>query len=137
MSLTGDRAGRPVRPPVAEQRCRIEHALACPCQELLDQWQWLTASRKESRRMAERHSDEPSPSNSPFDGASWLQPRERDGGQSSPASSVNSSLGGDGCIISRSGYRDSLVSCGKKTAPPIFPRTSEHRSIRTTSIRIK
>ncbi|MEV4446802.1 MULTISPECIES: DUF6083 domain-containing protein [Streptomyces] len=43
-----------VCPPVAEQRCRIEHRLTCPGQELPDLWPWLTAMREESRRASER-----------------------------------------------------------------------------------
>ncbi|MET9040517.1 DUF6083 domain-containing protein [Streptomyces mirabilis] len=46
-----------VCPPVAEQRCRIEHRLTCPGQELPDLWPWLTAMREESRRASERQVD--------------------------------------------------------------------------------
>lgn len=46
-----------VCPPDATQRCRIEHRLACPAQELPDLWPWLTALREESRRASERRDD--------------------------------------------------------------------------------
>ncbi|MFD8570152.1 DUF6083 domain-containing protein [Streptomyces sp. NPDC059639] len=50
-----------VCPPVVEQRCRIEHALACPGQELPDLWRWLTMLRDENRRKSERQRNEPPP----------------------------------------------------------------------------
>jgi hypothetical protein len=43
-----------VCPPVAEQRCRIEHRLACSGQQLPDLWPWLTAMREENARATER-----------------------------------------------------------------------------------
>jgi hypothetical protein len=46
-----------VCPPVAEQRCRVEHRLACPGQELPDLWPWLTTLRGENRRASERRDD--------------------------------------------------------------------------------
>jgi hypothetical protein len=46
-----------VCPPVAEQRCRVEHRLACPGQELPDLWPWLTTLREENRRSSERRDD--------------------------------------------------------------------------------
>ncbi|MFD4596769.1 DUF6083 domain-containing protein [Streptomyces sp. NPDC058464] len=49
-----------VAPPVAEQRCRIEHRLACPEQALPDLWPWLSSLREENRRASERR-DEPEP----------------------------------------------------------------------------
>ncbi|MCT9011540.1 DUF6083 domain-containing protein [Streptomyces rhizosphaerihabitans] len=48
-----------VCPPVAEQRCRVEHRLACAGQELPDLWPWLTALRVENKRRSERQDDEP------------------------------------------------------------------------------
>ncbi|WP_328336790.1 DUF6083 domain-containing protein [Streptomyces violaceus] len=51
-----------VCPPVAEQRCRIEHRLACSGQTLPDLWPWLTAMREENARRADRQRDpEPTP----------------------------------------------------------------------------
>ncbi|MGW0579217.1 DUF6083 domain-containing protein [Streptomyces sp. NPDC002920] len=50
-----------VCPPVVEQRCRIEHRLACPGQELPDLWPWLTTLRGENRRAAERREDPAAP----------------------------------------------------------------------------
>lgn len=51
-----------VCPPEAEQRCRIEHRLACAKQALPDLWPWLTALREENRRRADRRADsEPAP----------------------------------------------------------------------------
>ncbi|MFJ1602256.1 DUF6083 domain-containing protein [Streptomyces sp. NPDC088253] len=41
------------------QRCRIEHRLACPQQELPDLWRWLTAMRMENARRSERLLDPP------------------------------------------------------------------------------
>jgi hypothetical protein len=41
------------------QRCRIEHVLACPGQELPDLWPWLTSVRLENSRRAERQREEP------------------------------------------------------------------------------
>ncbi|MGW0904982.1 DUF6083 domain-containing protein [Streptomyces sp. NPDC002853] len=41
------------------QRCRIEHALACPEQGLPDLWPWLTALREENARKAERGPEPP------------------------------------------------------------------------------
>ncbi|GAA4050831.1 DUF6083 domain-containing protein [Streptomyces shaanxiensis] len=43
-----------VCPPEADQRCRIEHRLACAEQGLPDLWPWLTALRGENGRQAER-----------------------------------------------------------------------------------
>lgn len=51
-----------VCPPVAEQRCRIEHRLACPARRLPDLWPWLTAMRDENGRAAERRRDPRPPS---------------------------------------------------------------------------
>ncbi|MFF8659497.1 DUF6083 domain-containing protein [Streptomyces huasconensis] len=45
-----------VCPPDPFQRCRIEHALACPGQQLPDLWPWLTSLRQENARKAERES---------------------------------------------------------------------------------
>ncbi|AZM56899.1 hypothetical protein DMA15_33580 [Streptomyces sp. WAC 01529] len=45
-----------VCPPDPFQRCRIEHALACPGQQLPDLWAWLTTLRQENARRAERES---------------------------------------------------------------------------------
>ncbi|GGW38449.1 hypothetical protein GCM10010350_22410 [Streptomyces galilaeus] len=53
-----------VCPPVVEQRCRIEHELACPGRALPDLWPWLTLLREENRRASERR-DEPGPSMPP------------------------------------------------------------------------
>jgi hypothetical protein len=53
-----------VCPVDGEQRCRIEHRLACPGQELPDLWPWLTILRGENARKAERQEVEP-PASSP------------------------------------------------------------------------
>ncbi|MFF7452281.1 MULTISPECIES: DUF6083 domain-containing protein [unclassified Streptomyces] len=51
-----------VCPPVADQRCRIEHRLACAGQQLPDLWPWLTALREENARAAQRRAvGEPEP----------------------------------------------------------------------------
>ncbi len=46
-----------VCPPDSSQRCRIEHRLACPGQQLPDLWPWLTALRGENARRAEREAN--------------------------------------------------------------------------------
>lgn len=46
-----------VWPPVADQRCRIEHRLVCSRQRLPDLWPWLTAMRQENRRAADRRDE--------------------------------------------------------------------------------
>lgn len=43
-----------VCPPDPQQRCRIEHRLACSGQSLPDLWPWLTVLREENARAAER-----------------------------------------------------------------------------------
>ncbi|MFF8635557.1 DUF6083 domain-containing protein [Streptomyces pilosus] len=43
-----------VCPPDQFQRCRIEHRLACPAQQLPDLWPWLTSLRGENARQAGR-----------------------------------------------------------------------------------
>ncbi|MFE6826649.1 DUF6083 domain-containing protein [Streptomyces sp. NPDC057690] len=43
-----------VCPPVATQRCRVEHRLTCAAQPLPDLWPWLTAMRAENARRAQR-----------------------------------------------------------------------------------
>lgn len=43
-----------VCPPEADQRCRIEHRLACSKQSLPDLWPWLTVLREENARAADR-----------------------------------------------------------------------------------
>ncbi|MEU7154741.1 DUF6083 domain-containing protein [Streptomyces sp. NPDC045470] len=48
-----------VCPPEPTQRCRIEHALACPEQQLPDLWPWLTALRQENARKALRQAESP------------------------------------------------------------------------------
>lgn len=48
-----------VSPPDMQQRCRIEHALACPKQPLPDLWPWLTALREENEREAQRGREAP------------------------------------------------------------------------------
>ncbi|MEU6123440.1 DUF6083 domain-containing protein [Streptomyces sp. NPDC047123] len=48
-----------VSPPDMQQRCRIEHALACPTQPLPDLWPWLTALREENEREARRGREAP------------------------------------------------------------------------------
>ncbi|KOT49928.1 MULTISPECIES: DUF6083 domain-containing protein [Streptomyces] len=48
-----------VCPPEQTQRCRIEHALACPRQQLPDLWPWLTALREENARKAQRQAESP------------------------------------------------------------------------------
>lgn len=50
-----------VCPPVVEQRCRIEHELACPGRALPDLWPWLTSLREENRRASERRDEPGSP----------------------------------------------------------------------------
>ncbi|WP_264927488.1 DUF6083 domain-containing protein [Streptomyces sp. A012304] len=50
-----------VCPPVASQRCRIEHRLTCAAQPLPDLWPWLTAMRGENARRARRADGEPDP----------------------------------------------------------------------------
>ncbi|WP_165283243.1 MULTISPECIES: DUF6083 domain-containing protein [unclassified Streptomyces] len=50
-----------VSPVDGAQRCRLEHRLACPRQELPDLWQWLTTLREENARRSERLPDPPSP----------------------------------------------------------------------------
>ncbi|WP_267889516.1 DUF6083 domain-containing protein [Streptomyces rimosus] len=44
-------------PPDPSQQCRIEHALACPRQQLPDLWPWLTVLRKENARKAQRETE--------------------------------------------------------------------------------
>lgn len=44
-----------VCPPDPEQRCRVEHRLACSKQVLPDLWPWLTAVREKNARRADRH----------------------------------------------------------------------------------
>ncbi|MEU8432995.1 DUF6083 domain-containing protein [Streptomyces sp. NPDC029216] len=46
-----------VCPPVQDQRCRIEHRLACSAQPLPDLWPWLTILRTENGRRVERRAD--------------------------------------------------------------------------------
>ncbi|MGW7429861.1 DUF6083 domain-containing protein [Streptomyces sp. NPDC054861] len=46
-----------VCPPVPEQRCRIEHRLACAARPLPDLWPWLTSLRGENARRASRQAD--------------------------------------------------------------------------------
>lgn len=57
-----------VNPVDGSQRCRIEHALACPGEPLPDLWPWLTTLREENARKAARLEVEP-PASSPTDGA--------------------------------------------------------------------
>ncbi|MEU9995395.1 DUF6083 domain-containing protein [Streptomyces sp. NPDC050848] len=47
-----------VCPPDESQRCRIEHRLACPAQQLPDLWPWLTTLRAENTH---RTSHQPPP----------------------------------------------------------------------------
>ncbi|GAA0309004.1 DUF6083 domain-containing protein [Streptomyces polychromogenes] len=46
-----------VCPPVPDQRCRIEHRLACPAQPLPDLWPWLTTLRTENDRQSRRREE--------------------------------------------------------------------------------
>ncbi|MFF9899110.1 DUF6083 domain-containing protein [Streptomyces longispororuber] len=46
-----------VCPPDPFQRCRIEHRLVCPGQQLPDLWPWLTAMRQENERRVDRLSN--------------------------------------------------------------------------------
>ncbi|MEV6759044.1 DUF6083 domain-containing protein [Streptomyces sp. NPDC051214] len=48
-----------VCPPVAEQRCRIEHALVCPGQPLPGLWPELTKMREVNAQKAARRKDKP------------------------------------------------------------------------------
>lgn len=41
------------------QRCRIEHVLACPSQDLPELWPWLATFRQENARKSERLRTEP------------------------------------------------------------------------------
>ncbi|WP_405558954.1 DUF6083 domain-containing protein [Streptomyces canus] len=51
-----------VCPPDPQQRCRIEHRLACAGQALPDLWPWLTVLREENARAAQRRAvGEPEP----------------------------------------------------------------------------
>ncbi|MFD4260457.1 DUF6083 domain-containing protein [Streptomyces sp. NPDC058534] len=55
-----------VYPAERDQRCRIEHRLACAKQRLPDLWPWLTALRDENARAAARQSD-PEPPEQPHE----------------------------------------------------------------------
>lgn len=46
-----------VCPPEPDQRCRIEHRLACSKQALPDLWPWLTTLRAENARAVQRQTD--------------------------------------------------------------------------------